>query len=243
MKRGRKSIAVEDFAAIVMSAWAENGSPPPRAASTTDQTPLQAAVAPLSCAKAECCFRFQAHHNAVTCLCLVRGVLFTGGADGRVHTWVSQSGGDANHAPGDHLVELTGHRGTVRCIAPCGSQLVCSGGHDGTVRAWRVDTGEEFAVLPAFPRGLQAQSSLLPGGASARPTKAWVRCLAGNADGALAVGYQDGAVRLWHPSTGEVTWDIVGHTKAVLCVALGSECVYTGAADGAIRGWSLKTGP
>jgi len=116
-----------------------------------------------------------------------------------------------------------------------GSQLVCSGGHDGTVRAWRVETGEQFAVLEAFAPLVQANKAL-------KTSRSWVRCLAGNAEGAVAIGYQDGALRLWQPGTGQVTWDIVAHTKAVLCAVLTPSAVYTGSADGTIRGWSLSSG-
>ena len=86
--------------------------------------------------------------------------------------------------PGAPLHTLTGHDGAVRAVAvSADGRRAVSGGGDGTVRVWDLDTGHA-AAHPDRPRR--------PGGA-----------VAVSADGRRAVsGGDDGTVRVWDLDTG-----------------------------------------
>jgi WD40 repeat protein len=63
----------------------------------------------------------------------------------------------------------------------------------------------------------------------------------------LAVGEEDGSVRLWDPETGEMLRSLTGHTKEVYAVDCGHDSdgrplLATGSDDGTVRVWDPQTG-
>jgi len=75
--------------------------------------------------------------------------------------------------------------------------------------------------------------------------KASVRIILADGHGGVVIGYQDGTLRRWRPTTGEVLWEVdTGPNKPILCGSVDYESgiVYTGGGDGMIRGWGLSNG-
>jgi WD40 repeat protein len=166
------------------------------------------------------------------------------------------------------LRRFEGHTDLVRWVAlsPDGKQLL-SGGHDGTVRLWELETGKEIRRLGE--------------------NLALVRSVAFSPDGKLALaGHQNGDFRLWETATGKELhavnfgtpvcsvaftpdgtrallglddttlrlWDLekwqevrklTGHTSYVVCVAIspdGKRGLSAGEHDNTARLWDLETG-
>ena len=88
---------------------------------------------------------------------------------------------------------LTGHDGSVSAVAvSADGRRAVSGGCDGTVRVWDLDTGEP-------PHALTGHDGL-------------VRAVAVSADGRRAVsGGDDGTVRVWDLDTGTAAAHATGH--------------------------------
>jgi WD40 repeat protein len=132
---------------------------------------------------------------------------------------------------------LLGHRKQVNCVAysPDGRQAL-SGGSDGTVRLWDLDTGQELrrieahseeALSVAFsPDGRQAVSG---GAGSSRTARRDPR---------------DYAIRLWDLTTGREVRRFVGHTGTVNAVAFTADGrrLLSGSQDTTLRLWDTATG-
>ncbi len=105
-----------------------------------------------------------------------------------------------------------------------GSQLV-SGSHDGTVRIWNAQTGDQVKEWKAH--------------------KSSVNSVAFNHDGSRVVsGSSDGAVHIWNAQTGECLYRCKKHTRMVWSVAFnhdGSQVV-SGSNDATVRISDAHTG-
>ena len=100
-----------------------------------------------------------------------------------------------------------------------------SGGDDGTVRVWDLDTGEPLHTLA----GHDGQ----------------VGAVAVSADGRRAVsGGDDGTVRVWDLDTGQPLHALAGHDGPVRAVAVSADGrrAVSGGDDGTVRVWDLDTG-
>ena len=105
-----------------------------------------------------------------------------------------------------------------------GSRVV-TGGKDGAVRVWDVDSGETVSVLK---------------GHTSR-----VRSVAVSADGSRVVtGGKGGSVRVWDVDSGETVSVLEGHTSLVESVAWSADGsrVAAGGADRSVRVWDVDSG-
>ena len=132
---------------------------------------------------------------------------------------------------------LTGHAGPVLAVAvgalPDGTPVIVSGGHDGTVRVWRLADGAPVGKpLTGHPLGVEAVAvGALPDGTPV-----------------IVSGGHDGTVRVWRLADGApVGKPLTGHPLGVEAVAVGalpdgSPVIVSGGGDGTVRVWRLADG-
>jgi len=114
-----------------------------------------------------------------------------------------------------------GHAGEVNALALLPNGLLASGGGDGAVRIWEVDTSREVRVLEGH--------------------RGWVRALAALPEGLLASGGADGTVRIWNVDTGREVRVLKGHRDRVLALAAFSGgLLASGGMDGTVRIWNVQ---
>jgi WD40 repeat protein len=132
---------------------------------------------------------------------------------------------------------LTGHTGAVAAVAvgalPDGTPVIVSGGHDGTVRVWRLADGA-------------------PVGEPLTGHTDWVTAVAAGAlpDGTPVIvsGGHDGTVRVWRLADGAPVGNLLtGHASGVAAVAVGAlpdgtPVIVSGGDDGTVRVWQLADG-
>ncbi|WFB08200.1 NB-ARC domain-containing protein [Streptomyces sp. LX-29] len=112
-----------------------------------------------------------------------------------------------------------GHVGAVVSVSVV-RNLVVSGGEDGVVRLWDLDTGR-------FLRAHQAHTG-------------WVFATALSPDGlTIASAGDDAVIRLWRTDTGDPLGVLTGHTRRIRGLAFSSSgsVLVSGAEDGAVCAW------
>merc|ERR1719188_2475882 len=142
--------------------------------------------------------------------------MVTGHAEekGLVRYWSAKSG--------TLLMVMQGHQGKVTSVAtsPTADRAL-SGGEDGTIRLWDLDTGRQLLLLDQIAGGSVRALKFIPGGATA------------------VSGSDDGFVRLWDLEKAKITHTIATSLEPVNSIAvnpsnpLGQLLVACG--DGPIR--------
>ncbi len=191
-------------------------------------------------------------------------VLASAGDDATVKLW--------NVAACHEEAELRGHGNRVQAIAfsPDGRRLA-AGCSDGSVRIWDLLTRSERATLAghegsAYAVAFSPDARLIASGGSDNRVIVWdgetfekrstwmrpwaprssaVRCLSFSNDGTmLAAGSFDRVVTLWEVATGQVAWQLRGHSGPVYSLAFlpDGRSLVTGSRDGTARLWSTATG-
>jgi len=121
---------------------------------------------------------------------------------------------------------LEGHTGIVRslALAPDGSTLT-SGGDDGVVRVWALDTGKTRLELRGHGGAVEAV------------------VIAQNGKRAIS-GSRDRTLYVWDLETGEALQILQGHSGFVRAIAISSPRgrVVSGSTDKTIRYWNISSG-
>ncbi len=167
---------------------------------------------------------------------------------------------------------LSGHQGRAAAVAltPDG-KLALSGGIDQTVRIWDIQTGKQRSMLSGHGQGVYGiavspDGKLVVSGSGDRTIKVWdiatgrdLRTLSGHngtiyaleisPDGrAIASASLDGTAKLWNLATGDLITTFREDNASLYSVPLysiafvGNERLLTGARDGSIRLWEIKSG-
>ncbi|KAH1209460.1 Zinc finger CCCH domain-containing protein 48 [Glycine max] len=161
------------------------------------------------------------------------------------------------------VTKLHEHKKVITGIAlPVGSDKLYSGSTDGTVRIWDCHTGQCAKVinLGAEVTSLISEGSWIFVGLQ-NAVKAWniqtmseftldgpkgrVRAMTvGN--NTLFAGAEDGVIFAWRGSSKadspfELVASLTGHTKAVVCLAVGCKMLYSGSMDQSIKVWDMDT--
>jgi WD40 repeat protein len=163
---------------------------------------------------------------------------------------------------------LTGHKGSLQAVALTSDQRkVVSGGVDGSLNVWNLETGKAELTLTGHMGGVFAVAVTPDGqrvisGAGNGTLHVWnldtgkaektlrghtgtVQALAVTPNGQrLISGGRDEILRFWNLETGELEWARIGHTRGVLAVAVmpDGRRVISGGGDGILRVWNLDTG-
>ncbi len=108
-------------------------------------------------------------------------------------------------------------------MALTGDGRVVSGSHDGTVKVWDLNSGQEQRTLSGHGDG--------------------VRGLALTGDGRVVSGSKDGTVKVWDLNSGQEQRTLSGHGGGVNALALtGDGRVISGSDDGTLKVWDLNSG-
>jgi len=124
-------------------------------------------------------------------------------------------------------IEIPGHVTPVNAISiSSDSQMIASGGEDGSIRIWDLRTFEYLGSISEGSAGVKA-IDFSPDGRT------------------LASGYADGSIVLWAVNTGEATHRIKAHLDSVLEVAYDPDGngLVSASSTGKVKGWTLSGSP
>lgn len=158
----------------------------------------------------------------------------TGGADGKVKLWNTQTG--------FCFVTFTNHTGPVQAVAVSPSNsVVLSASRDGTVRAYDLLRYRNFRTL--FAASANNAASLA---SAATAPAAQLQCLAIDGAGEViaAGGIDPYSVFVWNLQTGTLTDELAGHTGPITAVQFVSQrnFLLSASLDNTVRMWDLYGG-
>jgi serine/threonine protein kinase len=161
---------------------------------------------------------------------------------------------------------LTGHAGSVSCVATTASGLIASSGKDQTIRLWNIAANNAIRVIARQPQELRAVAFSSTGDRLAAAVGVSVRLfdpntgqemkrLSGHSaavraltfshdDRWLFTGGDDKTLRVWDLQLGREVQRFTRHSAAVTCLAApaDSDFVYSGSRDQSLRRWDLRSG-
>ncbi|KAI4354965.1 hypothetical protein L6164_003784 [Bauhinia variegata] len=159
--------------------------------------------------------KLQEHKKAITGITLPVGSdkLYSGSSDGTVRMWDCNTGKCAN------VIKLGAE---VGCLISEGPWVFV--GLPNAVKAWNIQTAAEFVLNG--PRG-QVYAMIV-------------------ANNTLFAGAQDGIISAWRGSSGtdcpfELVASLSGHTRSVVCLAVGDKMLFSGSMDHSIKVWNVDT--
>jgi ribosome assembly protein 4 len=126
---------------------------------------------------------------------------------------------------------LKGHKSWVMAVgfSPDG-KLIASGGMEGNVILWDVDTGLQ-------------KGRTMTGHKKWITSLAWEPMCSAQSAPRVASSSKDGDVRIWDTARNCLLLTLAGHTNAVKCVKWGSEnLIYSASADRSIKVWETTQG-
>lgn len=120
------------------------------------------------------------------------------------------------------LYILTGHRGSVRCMAAWGNHHLVTGSYDGTLRVWNLRQGKCVAICAGHDGKVYSVAT----------TRNYIFS-----------GGIDGKIRVWNPLTGEPLEVFSDHTALVglLSVNPRGDRLVAASTDGSLSLWDTKT--
>lgn len=158
------------------------------------------------------------HTGAISTLLFSKSDVISSSADGSIRVWDRNTGSCRR--------TFVGHSGAVTCVQPLKTtDMIVSGGQDGTVRVWRSrgERGEVVRVLRGHVNG--------------------VRCVEVMDHNIIVSGGRDGCLRVWDSSRWKCLRSLKAHGRSVECVSVNPNVYYpqmvsTGL-DGRMRLWQF----
>jgi len=198
----------------------------------------------------KCLHVFQGHTSTVRCLQIVQPVktgttldgkdimtpphrlIITGSRDSSCRIWrlpthgergIFQASPSLTESDNPYFIKaLLGHTHSVRAIAAHADTLV-SGSYDGTVRVWKISSGETVHRLTGH--STKVYSVVLDHERQ--------RCISGS---------MDTVVKVWSTETGECLFNLNGHQSLVGLLDLRDDILVSAAADFTLKVWDPETG-
>jgi RNA polymerase sigma factor (sigma-70 family) len=159
------------------------------------------------------------------------------------------------------------HGGVVAIAFSADGRWLASGGYDGSVRLWDVDTGKAIHVMRGHGREVTSvvfsrDGNVLTSGSRDQTICLWntatgkelqpreghsglVHAIAISPNGGVAAtACEDRSIHLWSLATGQELRILRGHTGGVYCVAFSPDghALASASADQTIRIWDAETG-
>jgi F-box and WD-40 domain protein CDC4 len=231
-----------------------------------------------------CTHVFSGHTSTVRCLQILmpidtgkplmmsaKPLIVTGSRDSSIRIWRLPEIGYERHIQTDPLADdancsyfvraLIGHTGHIRAISAHGNILI-SGSYDGTVRVWRISTGECLHVLrghtsKVYSVVLDHKRNRCISGSLDNLVKIWdlntgicLHNLEGHnslvahlslLDERLVSGSSDCTLRIWDPENGRCKRVLMGHVGAITCFQHDGRKVISGG-DRSVKMWDITTG-
>lgn len=155
------------------------------------------------------------HKGSVTVTAIASGLVFSGSNDSTVRVWSATTG--------RCIALLSGHGGPVLSLAVSGSVLY-SGSEDGAIRAWRLSDYVRISLVQCH-RG-----------------PVWSLAVSSNGCHVYS-GMDNGSIMTWSAPSGssslKLSHVLTAHRGPVYALAIGGDCLYSGAADRQIKVWLL----